>query len=207
MDIAFVLYEKMTALDFVGPYQALIGHPDVKPHFVAGHVGKLQCDTGLVLQADVTFEEMPNPELIVVPGSAHWRTVLDDGPLVSWLATAHRTAAWTTSICTGSTLLAKAGILTGRPATTHWVARDTLASLGAIVSTDRVVIDADVITSAGVSAGIDMALTLAATLWGEATAMAIQLGLEYDPRPPFDCGSPDTAPAEVVAAVRASLGA
>jgi len=206
MDIAFVLYGQMTALDLVGPYEVLAGHPQVKPHFVAETLGTVRCDNGLAIQADATFEDLPGAELIVVPGSSHWRTALDDDSLIRWLAAAHATATWTTSVCTGSTLLAKAGVLTGRRATSHWVARDTLADDGAIVSSDRVVIDGDVITCAGVSAGIDMALTLAATLWGEPTASAIQLALEYDPQPPFDHGSPEKAAPEIVAAVRAALG-
>jgi transcriptional regulator GlxA family with amidase domain len=205
MDAAFVLYDQMTALDLIGPYEALASHPQLTPYFAAGRVGGVRCDNGLTLQADVTFDELPNPELIVVPGSSHWRTALNDEVLIAWLAAAYPTATWTTSVCTGSTLLAKAGILTGRPATTHWAVRDILAAHGAVVSTERVLFDGDVITCAGVSAGIDMALTLAATLWGEPAAKAIQLGLEYDPQPPFDSGSPDKAPPEIVAAVRATL--
>jgi transcriptional regulator GlxA family with amidase domain len=125
--------------------------------------------------------------------------------LVDWLASAHTTATWTTSVCTGSTLLAKAGILDGRPATTHWGARDLLASLGAVVRHERVVRDGSVITGAGVSAGIDMGLTLAAELWGEETARAIQLFLEYDPQPPFDSGSPEKASPETLATLATSV--
>ncbi|MBV9847910.1 MAG: DJ-1/PfpI family protein [Kutzneria sp.] len=205
MDIAFVLYEHMTALDLVGPYEVLASHPEARPRFVADHVGAIRCDNGLTLCSDTTFDVVPTPELIVVPGSSHWRAVLDDRTLVDWLASVHTKATWTTSVCTGATLLAKAGMLAGRPATTHWLARDVLAALGAVVSTDRVVFDGDVVTCAGVSAGIDMALALAATLWGEQTARAIQLGIEYDPQPPFDSGSPDKASAEMVASVRAML--
>ncbi|WP_248961690.1 DJ-1/PfpI family protein [Sphaerisporangium perillae] len=205
MNVAFVLYDQMTALDMIGPYEVLAGHPQVMPHFVAARAGGVRCDNGLTLQADVGFDEMPAPELIVVPGSSHWRRALDDEPLIAWLAATCPTAGCTVSVCSGSTLLAKAGILAGRPATTHWAVREVLAAYGAIVSTERVVVDKDVITCAGVSAGIDMALTLAARLWGESTAKAIQLALEYDPRPPFDCGSPDKAPPEIVAAVRTLL--
>jgi transcriptional regulator GlxA family with amidase domain len=205
MDAVFVLYDQMTALDLVGPYEALASHPQVTPHFAAVRAGKVSCDNGLTLHADVTLDELPRPELIIVPGSSHWRTALDNDALITWLAAVHTTATWTTSVCTGSTLLAKAGIITGRLATTHWAARDALASLGAIVSEERIVIDGDVVTSAGVSAGIDMALTLAAILWGEPMARAIQLGLEYDPQPPFNGGSPDKESPEVVASVRALL--
>lgn len=198
MDAAFVLYPNMTALDLIGPYDAIAGMPDVKPHFVAARPGPVRCDAGLVIQADTGFDELPRPDLIVVPGGSAWETTLDDEPLVAWLAAAHPTATWTTSVCTGATLLAKAGVLTGRPATTHWLARDLLAELGAVVSTERVVVDGDVITAAGVSAGIDMALTLIAKLWGEERAQLVQLMFEYDPRPPFNAGSPETAPPQIV---------
>ncbi|GAA4062821.1 DJ-1/PfpI family protein [Actinomadura miaoliensis] len=202
MDAAFVLYDNMTALDLIGPYDAISAMPEVTPHFVAARPGPIRCDSGLVIQADTAFDELPRPEVIVVPGSSTWHAALDNEPLLAWLATAHPTATWTTSVCTGSTLLAKAGVLTGRPATTHWLARDLLADLGAVVSTERVVVDGDVITAAGVSAGIDMALTLIAKLWDEHRAQLVQLMFEYDPRPPFDAGSPETAPPQVVALAR-----
>ncbi|MGH8917777.1 MAG: DJ-1/PfpI family protein [Actinomycetes bacterium] len=206
MDVAFVLYPNMTALDLVGPYETLSGHPDVTPLFVAARVGKITCDSGMGLHADEAFADVTAPDMIVVPGSSHWRSALDDRELTDWIAAVHPRTSWTTSVCTGSTLLAKAGVLTGRPATTHWMAREVLGELGAVVSTDRVVIDGNVITAAGVSAGIDMGLTLAATLWGRETAQLIQLAIEYDPQPPFDAGSPDTAPPEIVAAARAVMG-
>ncbi|WP_067133367.1 DJ-1/PfpI family protein [Microtetraspora malaysiensis] len=205
MNATFVLYDQMTALDIIGPYEALAGHPQVRPYFAAARAGSVRCDNGLTLQADVGFDDLPRPDLIVVPGSSRWRRALEDEALIAWLAATCPTAACTVSVCSGSTLLAKAGILAGRPATTHWAVRDVLAAHGAIVSTERVVIDKDVITCAGVSAGIDMALTLAARLWGEPAAKTIQLALEYDPQPPFDSGSPDKAAPEIIAAVRTLL--
>lgn len=202
MDIAFALYPGMTLLDFIGPHETLAHHRDVTAHYLAARPGPVPADTGLAVTATGTFADLPRPDIIVVPGSGQWQRVLDDeSELVAWLAAAHGTATWTTSVCTGSTLLAKAGILTGRPATTHWAVRDTLAGLGAKVSTDRVVVDGDVITAAGVSAGIDMGLALAAKLWGETTARAIQLLIEYAPEPPFDSGSFEGADPEVVAEV------
>ncbi|MER6990723.1 DJ-1/PfpI family protein [Saccharopolyspora hirsuta] len=202
MDIAFVLYDGFTALDLIGPYEVLAGPPGATPHFVAADRGTVVCDSGLPVRPTTTFAELTRPDIVVVPGSSQWRTALERTELTSWLAAVHPTTTWTASVCTGSTLLAKAGVLTGRPATTHWAARDALAELGAQVSTDRVVVDGDVITGAGVSAGIDMALQLAARLWGEDSAKLIQLALEYDPQPPFDAGSPEKAGPELTAAIR-----
>lgn len=205
MDIAFVLYDKFTALDLIGPYETLAGHGDSKPHFVAANRDTVRCDSGLRVQPTTTFDELTRADIVVVPGSSHWKAALDDEALTSWLAAVDQTTTWTASVCTGSTLLAKAGILRGRSATTHWTVRDTLAELGAIVRTDRVVVDGDVITGAGVSAGIDMALSLAAKLWDDNTAKTMQLVLEYDPQPPFDSGSPDKADPALVAAMRGAV--
>lgn len=200
MDIAFVLYDGFTALDLVGPYETLSGHSTVSPHFVADRTGPVPADNGLVMHATATYADLPRPDVLVVPGSSRWAEALANTALLDWLAAAHRTATWTASVCTGSTLLAKAGILTGRPATTHWGTREVLAGLGAQVRHERVVRDGSVITGAGVSAGIDLGLTLAAELWGEEVARVVQLILEYDPRPPFDCGSPEKAGPELLAA-------
>ena len=206
MRTAFVLYDQMTALDIVGPYEVLAGHPMVTAHFVANRVGPIRCDNGLVLQADTSFDQLPDPDLVVVPGSSRWRAVLHDQQLIDWLVAACPAASHVTSVCTGSTLLGRAGLLTGRRATSHWVARDSLAEFGAVVMAERVVVDGNLTTAAGVSAGIDMALVLAAQLWGEATARGIQLALEYDPQPPFDSGSPETADPDAVARISALLG-
>lgn len=205
MDTVFVLYENMTALDLIGPYEVLAAHPAVTPHFAAARPGDVRCDNGLTLRADVSFAGAPDPDLIVVPGSSRWRAALADDELIGWLAAAHPAATWTASVCTGSTLLGRAGILTGRRATSHWAVRDTLAGYGAVPCAERVVIDGDVITGAGVSAGIDLALTLAATLWGDPVAQALQLALEYDPQPPFRSGTPEQAGPETVAAVLGAL--
>lgn len=206
MDIAFVLYDDLTALDLVGPFETLAGLPEVTPRFVADRTGPVRSDNGLTMVADTVFADLPRPDVIVVPGSSRWQAALSNTALLDWLAAAHPTATWTASVCTGSTLLAKAGILAGRPATTHWGTRAALAALGADVRHERVVRDGSVITGAGVSAGIDLGLTLVAEIWGEEVARVVQLMLEYDPRPPFDSGSPEKASPETIAAVGGLLG-
>ena len=204
MQIALLLYDGFTALDIVGPYDVLARLPGAEPVFVAEAAGPVRNESGtLALVADRTLEEVPTPDVLVVPGGFGSRRLLDHEPLLSWIRSAHRTSSWTTSVCTGSLLLAAAGLLDGAPATTHWLARDTLASLGARPVADRVVRHGRIVTAAGVSSGIDMALTLAALLQGDAAAQAIQLGIEYDPEPPFHAGSPERAPAAVVEAVSA----
>ncbi|GAA1290918.1 DJ-1/PfpI family protein [Saccharothrix xinjiangensis] len=206
MDVAFTLYPGMTALDLVGPYEALANQPEVTAHFVAASPDPVRCDAGLVVTPTTTFDEMTAADVIVVPGGSGWVGALDDGAVAAWLRRVHPAATWTTSVCTGALLLARAGILDGRPATTHWAVHEELASLGVEVRADRVVVDGPVITAAGVSAGIDMALTLVGLIWGDERAEFTQLVLEYDPRPPYRAGSPETAPAEVVARARAVLG-
>lgn len=204
MDIAFVLYPDMTALDLIGPYDVLGHAPGVTPHFVAATLDPVRCDAGLLITPTTTFASMDRADVIVVPGGKPY-DVLSDGTVTAWLRKAHPTATWTTSVCTGSTLLAAAGVLEGKRATTHWAMRDLLASLGAEVSTDRVVRDGQVITGAGVSAGIDMALTLAGILWGDTLAQGLQLAIEYDPEPPYDSGSVEKASPEVVNLIRGLL--
>ncbi len=151
------------------------------------------------------IDEVARPDVVVVPGGPGEVAVRAGGTALDWLRAVHPTTAWTTSVCTGSLILAAAGLLDGLRATSHWLAYDQLRALGAVPVAERVVVDGEhrIVTAAGVSAGIDMGLTLAARIAGDAVAQAIQLGIEYDPRPPFDSGSPDRAPAEVVALLRA----
>jgi transcriptional regulator GlxA family with amidase domain len=202
MQIALVLYDGFTSLDIIGPYDVLRSMPGSEPVFVADRPGPVRDDSGtLGLVADRSLTDVGRPEIVVVPGGFGTRRLLAHEPLLSWLRDVHRTSTWTTSVCTGSLLLAAAGLLEGIPATTHWLARDTLASLGARPVAERVVQEGKIITAAGVSAGIDMALRLVALIQGDAVAQAVQLGIEYDPQPPFDAGSPETAPAPVVDAV------
>lgn len=196
---AFLLYDGFTALDAIGPYEVLASADDIEPVLVAEQAGPVRNESGtLALVADRSLAEVPAPDIVVVPGGFGTRRLLEHDPLLSWLRDAHATSTWTTSVCTGALLLAAAGLLDDAPATTHWLARDLLASLGARPVTERVVQHGRIITAAGVSAGIDMALRLVALMHGDAAAQAVQLGIEYAPEPPFDAGSPDTAPASVV---------
>jgi putative intracellular protease/amidase len=204
MDIAILIYDRFTALDAVGPYEVLGRLPDAKVTFVAERAGLKQTDTGrLALLADATIHELPHPEIVLVPGGPGQADLMDDGPVHEWLRMAHDSSIWTASVCTGSLILAAAGLLADVPATSHWLALDELGRLGAKPTSQRVVFDGKIVTAAGVSAGIDMALALAARIAGDRVAQAIQLGIEYDPQPPFDAGSPQTAPAEIVEAARA----
>lgn len=204
MDIAILIYPRFTALDAVGPYEVLSRLPGARVTFVGEQAIPQRTDTGqLALVADATLDELPHPDIVLVPGGPGQSALMDDAPLHEWLRMAHETSTWTTSVCTGSLVLAAAGLLAGKRATSNWQALDTLRDLGADVTEERVVFDGKLATSAGVTAGIDMALELAARIGGEQLAQAIQLGLEYDPQPPFDAGSPQKAPAEIVEAVRA----
>ncbi len=203
MDIAIPLFDRMTALDAIGPYEVLSRLPGARVRFIARQPGGVTTETQmLTLIADEALEDVPAPDIIVVPGGIGTRTLLDDEQLVGWIRRAHETSTWTTSVCTGSLLLAAAGLLDGLDATTHWLARDELKALGANPVPDRVVVQGKIVTAAGVSAGIDMALTLAAKIAGDAVAQAIQLGIEYDPQPPFDSGAPEKASEDVLAMVR-----
>ncbi|HEY4277304.1 MAG TPA: DJ-1/PfpI family protein [Conexibacter sp.] len=204
MQIAIALYDRFTALDAVGPYEVLSRLPGAETVFVAEQAGPVTTDTRRVaLLAEAALADVTAPEIVLVPGGPGAGLGDDDGALLDWLRAVDPTTTWTTSVCTGSILLAKAGLLNGRRATSHWLALDVLSGLGAEAVHERVVRDGKYVTGAGVSAGIDMALTLAAEVAGEQVAQAIQLGIEYDPQPPFNAGSPRTAPAETVAAMRA----
>lgn len=204
MDIAILIYDRFTALDAVGPYEILSRLPAAKVTFVAEQTVPIRTDTGrLALLADATLAELAHPEVVLVPGGPGQSKQMQDGPVHEWLREADRTSQWTTSVCTGSLILAGAGLLDGVRATSNWQALDELGMLGAQVVPERVVFDGKFATSAGVTAGMDMALSLAARIANDTVAQAIQLGIEYDPQPPFDAGSPAKAPAEIVEAVRA----
>ncbi len=194
MDIAIPLFDRLTALDGIGPYEVLQRLPGATVHFVGESRGEVRTENGFLgLTTDRTYEELPAPDVIVVPGGIGTRAVIkaDDHPLVSWVKTAHPHTRFTTSVCTGSLVLGAAGLLEGLTATTHWGAYDILRRLGAEPTGERVVeqLDHRIITAAGVSAGIDMALRLAELLVDTDAAKAMQLMIEYDPQPPFDAGS------------------
>jgi transcriptional regulator GlxA family with amidase domain len=191
MKIAFVLYPHMTALDLVGPYEVLTQWPGSEAVFVATQTGPLDADNGLPLRATHALDEVPDPDVVVVGGSSRPESPLEDETLIGWFADVR--PRWMASVCTGSGVLAKAGLLNGRRATTHWAWRERLAELGAQPVAERVVFEPPIVTAAGVSAGIDMALELTARELGDDVAKAIQLGIEYDPAPPFDAGSPEKA--------------
>lgn len=205
MDVAVLLYDRFTALDAIGPYEVLSRLPGATVTFVAETPGPVRADTGLLtLSAERPLSALTRPEVLLVPGGPGQVTAMQEPALRSWLREAHATSTWTTSVCTGSLMLAAAGLLTGCRATSHWLALDQLADFGAEPTMQRVVFDGKVATAAGVSAGIDMALALAARIAGDEIAQVIQLGLEYDPRPPFDAGSPATAPGPAVDFLRAT---
>jgi transcriptional regulator GlxA family with amidase domain len=157
--------------------------------------------------ADASLDEVPSPDIVVVPGGFGNRVLLEHEPLHEWIRNVHESTSWTTSVCTGSLLLAAAGLLDGAPATTHWLARDLLAELGARPVPDRVVQHGKIVTAAGVSSGIDMALRLVQQINGDEIAQAVQLGIEYDPEPPLDAGSPEKAPQPIVELVTAAFAA
>jgi len=204
MQIAIVLYDRFTALDAVGPYQVFSNLPGAQVVFAAGQAGRVSDDErSLYLSAEAALPDVPHPDLVVVPGGPGQNDQMDDGPLHDWLRAVDQGTAWTTSVCTGSLILAAAGLLTGRRATSHWLARGELGRRGAVPVSERVVFDGKYVTAAGVSAGIDMGLALAGRIAGDQTAQAIQLGIEYDPQPPYDAGSPDRAPADITNAMRA----
>jgi transcriptional regulator GlxA family with amidase domain len=205
--IAIVVYPGFTALDFIGPYEVLRWLRDAEVRFVWHEPGPITADSGvLVIGATHSFAETPSPDVILVPGGMTTVAHARDETLLDWVRTAHRTATWTASVCSGSVILAAAGLLDGKRATSHWMALPVLKTLGAIpVSDERVVHEGDIVTSAGVSAGIDLALWLAARIGGDDRAKAIQLSMEYDPQPPFDSGHMAKASAKTKAAATALM--
>jgi transcriptional regulator GlxA family with amidase domain len=204
MLIAIALFDGVTALDAIGPYEILSRLPCATIQFVAAEPGVKRNDRmTLGLVADHELDEVPRCDVVVVPGGPGHDSAAKDERLLDWLRRVDETTSFTAAVCTGTLILGAAGLLRGRRATTHWLSVDALAGVGAVHEDARVVIDGKYVTAAGVSSGIDMALALSARLADERVAQAIQLSVEYDPQPPFNAGSPATAPAEVVELVRA----
>lgn len=208
MQIAIGLYPGFTALDAIGPYQVFALLPGAEVVLCAERQGILDDENGLLhLEVEHTFDEVPTPDMLLVPGGLVTRRLANEGAaIVDWIRTAHPTTTYTTSVCTGALLLGAAGLLAGLRATTHWMAYDHLRAYGAQPTEQRVVVEGKVVTAAGVSAGIDLALTLVGWTHGAETAQAIQLGIEYDPQPPYDAGAPSKAPAAIRDLVAAVVG-
>jgi transcriptional regulator GlxA family with amidase domain len=205
MQIVFLFYEGMTALDVVGPHEILCRLPGVKVRRVALHPGEIRTDSNLVLMAEEGLSDVVHSDVLVIPGAGNATSLIKSPEILKWVSTIHSTTTWTTSVCTGSLILGAAGILSGLRATTHWAALERLKIWGAHPTKDRVVEDGKVITSAGVSAGIDMALILAEKIAGVQFAQALQLGIEYDPCPPFDVGSPEKALPDILRGLKARM--
>jgi len=199
MDIAIVAFDNMAALDAIGPFEVLAHLPDATLHWVGLETGVVRTEenSGVGINVDEMIEDVPHPDIVVVPGGHGEQALRHNARFITWLKAAHETSTWTTSVCTGSLLLGAAGLLEGKRATSHWLALDTLKTFGAEPTLERVVIAGKIITAAGVSSGIDMALTLAAQIAGDDVAQAIQLRIEYDPMPPFDSGSVAKAPERI----------
>jgi transcriptional regulator GlxA family with amidase domain len=205
MKIACVLYDQFTALDLIGPYEVIGSWPGAELRYLATSDAPVVSDHGLKVIPTDTPATLPDPDIVLVPGSSKPLGPLADQALLDWVRGAAEGATWMASVCTGAGVYAAAGLLAGKRATTHWAFREPLAAMGVEVSTDRVVFDGKFVSGAGVSAGIDMALALTANVHGDEIAQEIQLAIEYDPQPPFDVGAPEKAPPEILEATRAAL--
>ena len=203
MEVAILLYDGVTALDAIGPYEVFNVTPGMSIKFVAANKGAKRTDQGrLALMADYSLSEITAPDIILVPGTPNPQAVMGDQAAIDWIRTCHNKTKWTTSVCTGALVLGAAGLLQGVKATTHWLCLDMLKNFGATPTKERVVQQGKIITAAGVSAGIDMALKLVALEYGDEAAQSAQLIIEYDPQPPFNAGSPDKAPQQVTQRLR-----
>jgi transcriptional regulator GlxA family with amidase domain len=207
MNIAILIFDKLAAQDAVGPYEVMRNVPEWDVEFVAKEKGEIRAEGGLGLIADRSIAEVEEADIVLVPGGLGNRPMLEDEEVLGWLRRIDGTTKWTTSVCTGSLVLGAAGLLEGRRATGNWLALEPLREYGADPVGGRYVEDGKVITAAGVTAGIDMALHLVAQEVGPEIAQAVQLGIEYDPDPPFDSGSPEKAPPEIVELVRSVAAA
>jgi cyclohexyl-isocyanide hydratase len=202
LQIGFVIFPKVTQLDLTGPLQVFSSVPDAKVHLIWKRIEPIASDSVMVLTPTTTFAECPPLDVICVPGGVGTDDMVNDEEVLDFLRRQAAHAKYVTSVCTGSLVLGAAGLLKGYRATTHWTAMDLLARFGALPANTRVCVDRDRITGGGVTAGIDFALTLVARMIDRQTAEMIQLRLEYNPAPPFNAGSPETAPPEILALMR-----
>ena len=202
--VGLLVFPDITQLDLTGPYEVFIKFPDARVHLVWKSRGPVAAGGGMQLTPTVTFAECPQLDLICVPGGGGMNALLNDAETLDFIRAQAEGARYVTSVCTGALVLGAAGLLKGKRAATHWMSRDMLASFGATPVAQRVVTDGNTITGGGVTAGIDFALTVAAQAFGAELAQAIQLGIEYDPHPPFDAGAPERADPALVAKVRAA---
>jgi len=205
MDIVFLFYPGMTALDAMGPWEVLSRLPGARARAASPAGGAVTVDTGITFDRTAPIAEISHADVLLVPGAGDVRPLLDDARALDWVRAIDAATRWTTSVCTGALVLGAAGLLRGKRATTHWAALEGLRKHGATPTTARIVEDGKIITAAGVSAGIDMALALAARLADRVTAQGLQLAIEYDPQPPFDSGSPAKATMEILLRARALL--
>jgi cyclohexyl-isocyanide hydratase len=201
--IGMLLFPRMTQLDLTGPYEVLARLPDTKVELVSRTMEPVTTDRGMQIVPTVTYTDCPVLDVIMVPGGAGQQDLMEDEAALAFLRKTAAAAKYVTSVCTGSLVLGAAGLLKGKRATSHWSVVDQLALLGAIPTHERVVVDGNVVTGAGVVSGIDFALRLAVILDGEQIARDLQLQIEYDPDPPFDCGSPKRAPADMLERLKA----
>lgn len=204
--IGMLIFPRLTQLDMTGPYEVLARLPNTRVHLVAHSMKPVRTDRGMEILPTITFADCPQLDIVMVPGGPGQQELMEDTEVLEFLRRQAAGAKYVTSVCTGSLVLGAAGLLRGKRATSHWAALEHLKPLGAIPVSQHVVMDGNIITGAGVTSGIDFALAVAALIEGEETARQIQLQIEYDPSPPFNSGSPATAPAETLAWVRARLG-
>ncbi|KTD10923.1 4-methyl-5(B-hydroxyethyl)-thiazole monophosphate biosynthesis enzyme [Legionella gratiana] len=205
MQITFLFYEGMTALDAIGPYEVLSRLPGITVQRASLNSGPVRAGSGLTLMAEHALADISKTDILLIPGGGTATALREYPEILEWIRKIHEQTLWTTSVCTGSLILGAAGLLSGVKATTHWAVMNRLAHWGALPTSKRFVVDGKIITAAGVSAGIDMAFYLAAKLTNDIIAQCLQLGLEYDPEPPFNTGSPDKAPQDMVQLVRERL--
>ncbi len=199
LQIGLLVFPAITQLDMTGPYEVFIRFPDAKVHLVWKDLSPVTAGGGLQFLPTTTFADAPQFDILCIPGGEGMNPLLDDDETLSFIRTQAKGAKYVTSVCTGALVLGAAGLLKGRKATTHWMSHELLAEFGAHPVSERVVVDGNVVTGGGVTAGIDFALVLASEMFGKELAQKIQLGIEYDPAPPFKAGSPQSAPPDLVA--------